>query len=111
MKLNKHGLKITGLRVLSGFLRRTLPAKYKPVNLNGACVQLCYNRRTGGVWGRYYSRYSKDIERSVNNDPDTIVVTVLYSQHTMQQICDIIERNLKFLAECERRRQSNDLPF
>lgn len=91
MKLNKYGLKITGLKKLAGELQANLPksgGEYSP-----AYFQINYNTDTGEVWGDYLYSLGHCSWLRYHNE-NIIVIGDVSEQITMQQICDLIKQKL-----------------
>lgn len=81
MKVNKYGLKIRGLKAVSGYIT--------PVD-NGY-YEVWYDTSTGDVWADYHPDHN---EWSVYHDIDVICVTRCRKHLTMQEIADCISNRL-----------------
>lgn len=80
--INKHGLKMTGLKAASG---ETHDYGY----LSPSYVEIFYDRSTGEVWTVY--QYSLGMNWWTEyHDPDIIKVCNSQSHMTMQEIADAI---------------------
>ena len=92
MKLNKYGLKITGLKKLAGELQATLP-KHNDW-YSGKYFQINLNTETGEVWGDFFYSLGKN-SWSEYHDENIIVIGRTYKPLTMQGIIDKIAYELK----------------
>ena len=90
MKINTHGLKMTGLRKVAG-QSKWLRGYYNPNYL-----QLNYDRSTGEVWAdEHYSLGHNSWTQY--HDSDTITVCNICTQQTMQEIADAIKDKLDYI--------------
>lgn len=81
MAINKHGLKINGLRAVSNATRGLNGDR------TGECVEVFYNMRTGDVWA--ISQPSRDTSALLNyGDPDVIKINNIFKYKDMQKIAD-----------------------
>ena len=94
MKVDKHGLNIIGLRKAASSTRKWLKPPRKHNRYYGGCAQLYYNKLTGEVWVNYEIIYRGTFECSMYTEPEIIMCCVLWEQHTMQELADIIDRKL-----------------
>lgn len=82
MKLNKHGLKISGLKAASGMTENY--GYY-----SGHYVEIFYNIETGAVWGKYQYSYGQN-NWTEYDDPAVIKIGNVSAHMTMQEIADAI---------------------
>lgn len=81
-KVNKHGIKISGLKETSGYTENY--GRY-----SGQYVEIFYDRSTGEVWGVYQCSLGHN-SWTVYHDPDVIKVCNTSRHMTMQEIADTI---------------------
>lgn len=98
MKLNKHGLKITGLKKLAGELQANLPQNngYRP----GRYMQVNYDCNTGEVWADFFYDLGHGSYKKYH-DPAIITVCTISQPLTMQGIIDCIASKLNQLEYME----------
>ena len=87
MKVNTHGLKMTGLRKAAG------ETKGLTDYYSGHYVQVNYDKATGEVFTNYHYSLGQN-SWSEYHDPDVIVCGNVSSPMTMQRIADMIRRNV-----------------
>ena len=80
--INKHGLRIHGLKKASG-LTKEYGAYY------GHFVEIFYNMSTGHVWGVYQYSIGQN-SWTVYDDTDIVKICNTYHHMTMQEIADAI---------------------
>ena len=85
--INKHGLKINGLKKASGCTENYWP-------YSGNYVEIFYNKYTGCVWGNFHHDLWYGIT-SVYADPDIVMICRTTNHMTMQEIADAIHDRLK----------------
>lgn len=89
-KINKHGLKMHGLKAASGY---TEDYGY----YSGHYVQISYDRNTGDVLANYYYSLGQN-SWTQYHDPAIITVAMASNHMTMQQIADAIAAKLAKIA-------------
>lgn len=83
MKINTHGLKMTGLKATSG-ATKGLCGYY-----SGNYIEIFYDRATSKVWGNYQSSLGQN-SWTEYDDPDVIKICNVSEPCTMQEIADLI---------------------
>lgn len=81
-KVNKHGMKINGLKAASGYTEN-----YS--HYSGSYVELFYDKSSGDVWGKFQHSLGQNSWTDYH-DPDVIKVCTTSRHMTMQQIADAI---------------------
>lgn len=83
--INRHGLKISGLKKAAGDLR----------TLNGGAeyYELFYNTATGETWTRYHYSIGRN-SWTVYHDPDIIKIGDYTAATTMQALADDIAEEM-----------------
>lgn len=94
MTINTHGIKMTGLKAVSGETK-DLGGYY-----SGQYVEIFYDRSTGKVWGNYQYSLGQNTW-TVYDDPDVIKICNASDKMTMQQIADAVSAHLQEIAERE----------
>ena len=84
MAINKHGLKMNGLRAASNATRGLSGDR------NGECVEVFYNMRTGYVWEIRQPSPDASALGNYANDPDVIKINNIFKYKDMQKIADAI---------------------
>lgn len=90
-KIDKHGLKIVGLRKASG---NTENYSIRSGNYD----EIFYDRSTGEVWTIFQSCYGHNTW-TVYHDRDIIKICETEQHLTMQEIADIIYKKLQEIEE------------
>lgn len=89
-KINKHGLKMRGLKAASGWTENY--GYY-----SGHYVQISYDRNTGDVLANYHYSIGHNWWTQYH-DPAIITVAMASNHMTMQQIADAIADKLARIA-------------
>lgn len=87
MKLDRHGLKMAGIKAASG---ETCDYGY----LSDRYVEIFYDRATGEVWTVFQCSLGQNMW-SEYNDPDVIKICNTDMHMTMQEIADAIARKVR----------------
>lgn len=95
MKINTHGLKMTGLKYASGDTKG-LGGYY-----SGEYVELFYDRPTGEVFTRYQYSIGQNTWTKCH-DKDVVKICNLSSKTTMQEIADKIAAKLEWIGMAGR---------
>ena len=85
-KINKHGLKMIGLKKVAG---ETKKLNYD----NTKYLQLNYDKKDGEVWTDYFWSIGQNSWNEYNS-PNIITIANLSEPHTMQEIADLIAERL-----------------
>ena len=91
MAINKHGLKITGLKKLAGELQANLPKSGG--YYSGKYFQINYNTETGEVWGDFFSSFGQN-NWNVYHNKNNIFVGNVSNQLKMQEIANLIAQKV-----------------
>lgn len=83
MAINTHGIKMTGLKALSG-KTKDLQGYY-----SGSYVEVCYDRSTGKAWGVYHYSLGQNTWTQYH-DPAVIKCGNVSEPMTMQALADLI---------------------
>ena len=83
VKINTHGLKMTGLKATSGETKG-LCGYY-----SGSYIEIFYDRSTGEVWGNYQVSLGQNTWTRYD-DPNVVKICNVSEPHTMQQIADLV---------------------
>lgn len=86
-KVNKHGLKMKGLKKTSGYTENY--GCY-----SGQYVEIFYDRSTGEAWGVYQCSLGQN-SWTVYHDPAVVKICNTSHHMTMQEIADEIHRVLQ----------------
>lgn len=91
VKINSHGIRMTGLKKASGNTK-TLRGYH-----SGEYVELFFNRATGEVWTKYQYSLGQNA-RTVYDDANVVKVGNFFTPTTMQEIAAAIIARLNELA-------------
>ena len=80
--INKHGLKISGLKAASGMTKNY--GYY-----SGSYIEIFYDTETGEVWGKYQYSIGQN-NWTQYDDPAVIKIGNVSTHMTMQEIADAI---------------------
>lgn len=83
MKVNTHGLKMTGLKATSGETKG-LRGYY-----TGNYIEIFYDRATGEVWGNYQVSLGQNTWTQYD-DPNVIKICNVSEPRTMQEIANLV---------------------
>ena len=95
MAIDKHGLKMTGLKAAAG-ATRGLRGYH-----SGEYVELFYDRQTGEVWTVYQCSLGQNTWTEYRNQ-SVIKIGNISSQCSMQYLADLIYKETRFLEAIER---------
>ena len=92
MAINKHGLKMTGLKAASG---ATQDYGY----YSDQYVELFYNRETGEIWAKHQVSLGHNTW-TVYDDPAVLKIGNVWQHLTMQAIADKIAEAVRLAELC-----------
>ena len=87
--VDKHGIKINGLKKASGCTEN-----YGPYS--GSYVEIFYCKSSGDVWGNYQYSLGHN-SGTVYDDPDIVKICHTYHHMTMQEIADVVYDRMRCL--------------
>ena len=94
MKINTYDLTITGLKEASG-MTKGLNGYYNP-----AYVELFYDRSTGEAWGKWQYSLGQSTWTKYD-DPDVIKIGTICEPKTMQELADLIHKEMEIVKNTE----------
>lgn len=92
MKLNTYGIKMHGLKTVSG------ESKSLKGFFHGGYLELFYDIKSGDIWSIYQYSYGHNLW-TVYHDDNVIRLGNIYTSHTMQELADIIIDRLEYVKE------------